>query len=76
MLFDYSKLQGRIVEKFGTRRAFAAALSMTDVALSNRLNGKVPFNTKDIYRMCEPELLNIPPEEMHDYFFTPKVRCL
>ena len=72
MEFDFSKLLGRIVEKFGTRSAFAAAMDLADSALSNRLNNKVPFDTDEIYKACE--LLDIDPQEIPAYFFTLKVR--
>lgn len=74
MEFDFSKLQGRIVEKYGTRGAFAADLGFTESALSNRLNNKVPFDPEEIYRICLPEHLDIVPKEIHLYFFKPKVR--
>ena len=72
MEFDFSKLLGRIVEKFGTRSAFATAIGMTDPSLSNRLNNKISFDMEEIYQACEA--LDIQPEEIGAYFFTPKVR--
>lgn len=72
MEFDFSKLLGRIVEKFGTRSAFAAAMGMAESALSNRLSGKVHFDADEIHRACQ--LLDIEPQDTPVYFFTPKVR--
>ena len=69
---DYSKLIGRIVEKFGTRAAFAEAMGLKYEALSRRLNNKADFKTEEYIRACE--LLDIPPKEIHLYFFTPKLR--
>lgn len=69
--FDFSKLQGRIIEKFGTRSAFAAAWGVADSFLSSRLNNKVYFDTPEIYEICE--LLDIQAEEIPVYFFTVKV---
>ena len=73
MAFNYSKLIGLIIEKFGTRRAFAAALGMTDAALSSRLNNQVPFKATEIARICAPEVLGIADEAIPEYFFTLKV---
>ena len=72
MAFEYSKLIGFIVEKYGTRRAFAEALGWTDTKLSARLNNAVPFSTVEINQVCA--LLGIPDEDIAAYFFTPKVR--
>lgn len=72
MPMDYSKLIGRIVEKFGSRSAFAEAMGLTNEALSRRLNKGTSFQTSEYIRACE--LLEIHPKEMHLYFFTPKLR--
>ena len=72
MEFDFSKLLGRIIEKFGTRSAFAVELGMADSALSNRLSSKIYFDTEEIYRSCE--LLDIEYQDIPVYFFTLKVR--
>jgi hypothetical protein len=69
---DYSKLIGRIVEKFGTRSAFADAMGLKYEALSRRLNNKADFRTEEYIRACE--LLDISPKEIYSYFFTPKLR--
>ena len=72
MEFDFSKLLGRIVEKYGTRSAFAAELGMSDQSLSCRLNNKLPLKGEEIYKMSE--LLCIDAQDIPAYFFTPKVR--
>lgn len=72
MEFDFSKLQGRIVEKFGTRTAFSEKWGKTDRYLSDRLNNKIVMDMVDIYEMCE--LLDINCVDIPVYFFTPKVR--
>jgi hypothetical protein len=72
MEFDFSKLQGRIVEKFGTRTAFAEKWGKTDRYLSDRLNNKIVMDMVDIHEMCE--LLDINCVDIPVYFFTPKVR--
>ena len=72
MEFDFSKLLGRIIEKFGTRSAFAAAMGLAESALSNRLSGKTHFDADEIY--LASQLLDIEPQDISVYFFTPKVR--
>lgn len=69
MLFDFSKLDGRITQKFKTRQALAAFIGMTPSALSNRLSGKVSFRPEEIVAICAPDCLDIAPEEIHTYFF-------
>lgn len=72
MLMDYSKLIGRIIEKFGSRTAFAEAMGLKTEALSRRLNRGKSFETEEYIKACE--LLDIPPKDMYLYFFTPKLR--
>lgn len=74
MAFDFSKLRGRIIEKFGTCAAFAAAVNLPESSVSARLNNKVKIDSDEIMRWCQPDILDIPPEEIHVYFLTPKVR--
>lgn len=70
MPFDFNKLKGRIVEKYGTRRAFSRAMDMSPPALSARINGLIPFRADEITKACA--LLDVPNEEINDYFFNPK----
>lgn len=69
MAFDYSKLRGRIVEKFGTIKAFSKAYGITNVSMSKKLNGKTAISPDDMKKMSSPELLDIQPKEYHEYFF-------
>lgn len=72
MAFDYNKLRGRIKEKYGTQDAFAEAVGIGRVSLSEKLNNKVEFKQREINKSCE--VLEIPIEEMTDYFFKLEVR--
>ena len=72
MEVDYSKLIGRIVEKYGTRGAFAEAMGMSHGKLSNRLKGRSDWNINEYIKACD--LLDIPAQEMGSYFFTLKLR--
>lgn len=70
-MFDYSKLLGKIKEVYGTQEAFAEAMGVSLSAINLRLNGKVEWKAPDIAKACE--LLHIPLEDAHLYFFTLKV---
>lgn len=68
---SYGKLRGRILEIFGTNEAFAKALGIDPSSLSAKLNNKSPWKREEIEKACE--LLEIPIEDVHLYFFTQKV---
>ena len=40
MAFNYSKLRGRIIEKYGSQSDFAKAFGCSDRTLSLKMNGK------------------------------------
>lgn len=63
----YRKLRGRITEVYGTQKAFAAAMGITDGTLSLKLSGGSEWNRQEIKKACE--LLGIPIENAHFYFF-------
>lgn len=71
---SYSKLIGRIIEKFGSRRAFAKAVGFAENTISKKLSGKMAITTDDIIEWSKPELLDIQPNEYHEFYFTPKVQ--
>ena len=62
------KLRGRIRECYGTQDAFAKALNMSPATLSKKLMGKTEWGRQEIEEACN--LLRIPVEEIHAYFFT------
>lgn len=72
MAFNYDKLIGRIVEKFGTQGRFAKALGVSERTLSLKLNNKIFFSQDEIAKISK--LLNITLDEIQDYFFRPKVQ--
>ena len=73
IVFDFSKLRGRIKEIYGTQTAFATAMLMNEATLSNKLNNNVEFSPKEIYRACLLLCIDIT-KELQIYFFTPKVQ--
>lgn len=71
MSYDYGKLRGRIIEKYGTSGAFASVFPMSERTLSLKMTCKRSWSQNQIARACE--LLDIQQHEMPDYFFTQKV---
>ena len=70
MIFDFSRLRGRIIEKFGSCEAFAAAMGCSKVWLSSRLNNAVQWRSAEIRQAAE--LLGIPEAEIPSFFLTRK----
>ena len=68
-MVKYPKLKGRIIEKYGTQRAFADALGIDKATLSNKMTGKNMFSQEEI--LLSMELLNI--EDVTPYFFEKEV---
>lgn len=71
MAFDYSKLRGKIREKFKTQDAFAMAAGLSRTALSQKLNGHVEFTQDEMYNACK--ILEVSLKNLDDYFFKEKV---
>ena len=65
MMFNYSKLEGRIIEKFQTRKNFSQQLGISLVSLSNKLNNKRSFTQNEIAKATE--LLDL--TNVEEYFF-------
>lgn len=70
-MFDFSKLKGRIVEKYGNASNFADTLGWSRTTLYLKLNNKVFFSPDDIMAVCD--LLDISHEDIGIYFFTQNV---
>jgi hypothetical protein len=68
---DYSKLRGRIRERFGTEQAFAEAMEKTISQMSLLLNGKAVWRQVDIKKACD--ILGIADNDIGQYFFAEKV---
>lgn len=69
--FDYSKLRGRIVEKYGTLGAFAQVAGITEVALSRKMNNKMSITRDDMIRWSE--LLDISLDDYGVFYFVRKL---
>jgi hypothetical protein len=70
--FDYSRLRGRIIGKYGTFTAFATATGQKKSNLSAKLSNHIRINFEEVIAWSAPDKLDIPPAEIHAYFLTPK----
>lgn len=67
-MYDYSELQARMFKKGYSQRKLAQVLGKTEGTISSRFNHKSFFRADEMDSICE--LLDIPAEEIHIYFFT------
>ena len=72
MVFDYSKLLGKIKEKGLTQETLAKEIGITPGSMSEKLNNKANFKQKEIFWICH--ILCIAIDEIGVYFFAQKVR--
>ena len=72
MIYDYSKLNGKITEVYGSQRAFAIAMGLSSEAINKKLNNKTYWRQPDIAKACG--LLEIEPKDIPIYFFNTKVQ--
>lgn len=71
-MYDYSKLVGRIIEKFSTQAAFAVAVRLSERSVSLKLNNKRDWKQGEIQKACE--VLSIEAQDIPAYFFAPRVQ--
>ena len=67
MAFEYQKLKGRIVEKFGTQGKFAKTLGVHQNTVSRKMKGEIAFTREDM--LIWAELLGIERKDIGNYFF-------
>lgn len=72
MEYDYSKLNGRIVEKCGTQAIFAERMNLSERTVSLKLNNKIPWKQPEMQKAAD--VLDFPNDEIQVYFFTLKVQ--
>lgn len=72
MSYDYCKLRGIIIEKYGTQQEFARAMGWSDRTLSLKMNNKRFWKQPEITKASQ--LLSIPQDEIILYFFNTKVQ--
>ena len=69
--FDYGKLRERIRDKQATQTDRANALNLSTKTISLKMSGKISWKQEEIFKLLQ--FLNIPNEQVSDYFFTLKV---
>lgn len=74
IVFDYSKLKGKIIEKYGTQGKFALANKITDRSMSLKLNNGIGLSQEEIIKWCR--MLEINADDIPVYFFNQKVSKL
>lgn len=67
MSYEYRKLRGRIVEKYGSIKRFSEAIKCSTVSVSKKINGKTSFSQQDMDEWARA--LEIPVNEYIEYFF-------
>lgn len=72
MAYDYAKLNGRIVEKCGSRAVFAERMGLSKRTISMKLNNKIAFKQSEIQKALE--VLDLTSDEIQIYFFTLEIQ--
>lgn len=68
MPYEYRKLRGRIIEKYGSIRNFANDLGISGVSLSKKMNCRTGISQKEMDEWAEK--LDISLSEYGEYFFS------
>lgn len=71
MLFDYSKIKGRIIEKVGSLGKFAEAMGWSIQTQHKKLSGRIPWTQKDM--ITAVRVLDLEIDDIPAYFFAAKV---
>lgn len=74
MAFDYRKLKGKIVEKYGSQNKFAEVMGISTRTLSLKMNNKVPWKQSEIREAVR--FLQISDSDIGDYFFKTEVQSI
>ena len=71
MAYQTEKLEARIIEKFGTQKAFAEAIGVRRSTLSRYLTTGRDWRGSSLIKAVRA--LEIPTDEIDSYFFAPRV---
>lgn len=71
MSAEYAKLKGKIVERFGSQRAFAQHLGVTEQTVTAKLAGRSAFSQDDIISWSNA--LGIEAREIGLFYFARKL---
>ena len=72
IIYDYSKLKGKIREKDLTMRQFSKGIGVSMTTLYTRLNNSTYFSTSEIENAMN--LLDLSFDDVNDIFFTHQIR--
>ena len=72
MSYDYSRLKGKIIEKYGSNAKFAEDMEWSERTLSLKLNNKVAWKQPEIVKAIG--LLSLDENDITGYFFKIKVQ--
>lgn len=67
MEFNYNKLRGRIIEIFGSQKAFSKKINLSEQSITAKLNGRSDFSQNDILKWSNA--LNMDKKDIGIYFF-------
>ena len=71
VIYDYSKLRGRLIEKYGTVARFSQFLDVSKSTVSLKLNNKVDISRDDIIKWSK--ILEISPSDYGAFYFVQKL---
>lgn len=72
MKYNYSKLNGKIIEVCGTQAVFSEKMGLSERTISLKLNNKVSWKQAEIQKAIE--VLGLSDCDIQEYFFTLKVQ--
>lgn len=72
MPYDYSKLNGRVVEKCGTQAVFSKKMGISEVTISKKMNNRIPWKQPEMQKAAK--ILDFPENEIPAYFFVKRVK--
>lgn len=70
MVFNFDKVRGRIKEKLKYESVFADKLGISQASLSSKFNNRSDFTASEIAKAVKADVLDIPINEIGEYFFT------
>lgn len=66
--YEYNKLRGRIIERYGSQSKFAEVVGISTNSMSKKMTCATQFSQDDIELWCS--LLGIEKSEIPDFFYT------
>ena len=65
-MYNYTKLQGKIIEKFKTRKNFSKKLGISESNLSKKLNNESSLKQGEVLKYCK--LLSIKIKDTEKFY--------